>query len=75
MNMTIRAGTFLCGILVSSLVMAGCPNTMPVKLLEDCIVYENAGHSFPPSDYVYMAMYKDWLIEQQPIAMSAPESK
>jgi hypothetical protein len=55
--------------------MAGCPNTMPVKLLEDCIVYENAGHSFPPSDYVYMAMYKDWFIEQQPIAMSTPKSK
>jgi hypothetical protein len=56
---------FLCGIVTSSLAMADCPETMPVQLLKDCIVNEDAGHSFPPSGYVNMGMYQDWVKAQQ----------
>ena len=56
---------FLCGIVTSSLAMADCPETMPVQLLKDCIVNEDAGHSFPPSGYVNMGMYQDWDKAQQ----------
>jgi hypothetical protein len=45
---------------------ATCPNTMPLELLTDCIVYEGDGSSsFPTSDYAYMDRYQDWL-EAQP---------
>jgi len=59
MSMKVRAGSLLCGIVASSLAMADCPETMPVQLLTDCIVDEDAGHSFPPSGYVYMDVYQD----------------
>jgi hypothetical protein len=52
-------------VLLHCLLAANCPHTLPVQLLEDCITYENAGHSFPPSDYVYMEQYQDWLKTQQ----------
>jgi len=66
MNKKVRISVFLYGIVTSSLVMADCPNTMPEQLLTDCIVNESAGHSFPPSGYVYMDMYQDWVMAQQP---------
>ena len=65
MNKKARIVLFLCGIATSSLAMADCPNTMPEQLIEDCIVNENAGHSFPPSGYVYMDMYQEWVKAQQ----------
>ena len=65
MNMKLGAGSLLCGIVASSLAMADCPNAMPEQLLTDCIVNESAGHSFPPSGYVNMDMYQDWVKAQQ----------
>jgi len=50
----------------SGLSLADCPNTMPLQLLEDCITYENAGHSFPTGDYAHMDQYQEWLRSQQP---------
>jgi hypothetical protein len=41
---------------------ATCPNTMPLELLTDCIVYEGDGSSsFPTGDYAYMDRYQNWL--------------
>jgi hypothetical protein len=68
MNKEVRAGLFLCGILTSSLALADCPDTMPPRLLQDCIVYEGAGSTFPTRDYAHMDLYNDWLKEQQPTA-------
>lgn len=65
MNKKVCAGSFLCGIVASSLAMADCPNTMPVQLLTDCIVDEGAGHDFPPSGYANMGMYQDWVKAEQ----------
>lgn len=65
MNMEVRIGLFLSGIVTSGLAMADCPNTMPDQLLEDCIVYEGAGARFPTSDYSHMDQYHDWLKTQQ----------
>ena len=67
MKMTKQAevGLFIVTIAASGLAMADCPNTMPEQLLTDCIVYEGAGHSFPPSGYVYMDVYQGWLTAQQ----------
>ena len=60
-----EVGLFVFMITASGLAMADCPNTMPEQLLTDCIVNEGAGHSFPPSGYVYMDMYQDWGKTQQ----------
>jgi hypothetical protein len=74
MEMTKHAevGLFLFALTASGLALADCPRTMPVQLLEDCIVYEGAGSSFPPSDYVYIDQYQDWLKTQQPLVLSQP---
>jgi hypothetical protein len=61
-----EVGLFLFTITASGVALAAnCPHTMPVQLLEDCIAYENAGHSFPTSDYAHMDQYQDWLKAQQ----------
>jgi hypothetical protein len=67
MKMTKQAevGLFIFTITASGLAMADCPNTMPEQLLTDCIVNENAGHSFPPRGYVYMDTYQNWVAAQQ----------
>ena len=65
MNKKVRVGLLLCGIVTSSLVMADCPNTMTVQLLEDCIVVEGSGSSFPNSTYANMDQYQDWLKTQE----------
>jgi hypothetical protein len=57
--------TFVSGVVISGLAMADCASTMPEQLLKDCIVNEDAGHSFPPSGYVNMDMYQDWVKSQQ----------
>ena len=65
MNKKVRAGSLLCGIVASGLVMADCDKTMPVQLVEDCLVYEGAGSSFPTSDYAHMDQYQAWIKTQQ----------
>jgi hypothetical protein len=54
-------GVFLGGMVTSGAALADCPSDMPIKLLEDCIVYEGAGTSFPSSDYAHMDLYQEWL--------------
>jgi len=49
----------------SGLAITDCPNNLPVQLLENCIVYEDAGHSFPPNDYMNMDIYQNWVAAQQ----------
>ena len=60
-----NVGLLVLAITGSSVSFADCPNTMPQQLLQDCIVNENAGASFPPGDYAYMNLYKQWLKTQQ----------
>jgi hypothetical protein len=66
MDNKVRVGLFLCGFVTSGLAVADCPDSMPGQLLNDCIVYEGAGSSFPTSDYAHMDQYQDWLKTQQP---------
>ena len=75
MKKSVCAGLFLSGIAASSLVVADCANTMPGQLMEDCIVYEGAGTSFPPSDYAHMKQYQEWLKMQQTIDQTQVLSK
>jgi len=72
MKMTKQAevGLYIFTIAASGLAVADCPNTMPEQLLTDCIVNEGAGHSFPPSGYVNMGMYQDWVKAQQTHALA-----
>jgi len=49
----------------SGLSLADCPNSMPQQLLQDCIVYESAGTTFPGSDYAYMDEYIDRINTQK----------
>ncbi len=65
MKKPVCVGLFLCGIAGSGMAFAECPISMPEQLLTDCIVNEDAGHNFPPSDYAYMDMYQDWVKTQQ----------
>jgi hypothetical protein len=67
-----ETGLFLFAITASGLAVADCPPSMPEQLLEDCIVYEGAGSTFPTSDYAYMDRYRNWLQTQQPTVMAQP---
>jgi hypothetical protein len=49
-----QVGLFVITTIASGLALANCPDSMPVQLLVDCIVYEGAGSSFPTSDYARM---------------------
>jgi len=53
---------------------ATCPNTMPLELLVDCIVYEGGGSSFPASDYAYMDHYQVWVKTQSPTTIFPPDT-
>ena len=58
---------FLFMIAAGGTAFATCPNSMPMQLLVDCVVYEGDGvSSFPTSDYAYMDRYQDWLGKQPP---------
>jgi hypothetical protein len=65
MTRKVPIGLFLCGIASGSLALADCPDTMPSQLLQDCIVYEGAGSTFPTKDYAHMDLYNEWLRKQQ----------
>jgi len=68
-------GLFVFAITASGLAFAGCPNTMPSQLLQDCITYEGAGSTFPTSDYAHMNTYNDWLVERQQTATKNRQSE
>jgi hypothetical protein len=63
-----EVGLFLITITTSGLASADCPSAMPQQLLEDCIVYEGAGSSFPTSDYAHMDLYNAWLKQRESAA-------
>ena len=67
-----QVGIFVLAITASGLALSSCPNSMPEQLLEDCIVNEGAGSSFPPSDYARMDQYQDWLKTKQPHVIALP---
>jgi hypothetical protein len=80
MKMTKQAevGLFIFTITASGLAMADCQNAMPQQLLEDCIVYEGAGTSFPTSDYAHIDLYTNWMAAQkveQARALAKSETK
>jgi len=60
-----QLGTFVFAITAGGSAVANCPGSMPQQLLEDCIVYEGAGSSFPTDDYAHMDVYNSWLKEQK----------
>ena len=60
-----QIGAFVLTITSSGFSLANCPGSMPEQLLEDCIVYEGAGTSFPTSDYAHRGQYQDWMKTQQ----------
>jgi hypothetical protein len=70
-----QVGSFLFMIAAGGTAFATCPNTMPMQLLIDCIVYEGDGvSSFPTSDYAYMDRYKDWLRRQPQGTILPPDT-
>lgn len=68
-------GSIVATLTSSGLAIADCPKTMPEQLFEDCIVYEGAGSSFPPSDYAYMDEYVSWMDTQKPPETALSGSK
>ena len=48
-------------ITASGLALADCPGNLPTQLLEDCLIYDSEGESFPADDYAHMDEYQAWL--------------
>ena len=46
------------------LALADCPHNLPEKLLEDCLIYDTEGETFPADDYAHMDEYQAWLKKQ-----------
>ena len=67
-------GLFVFTITANGAALATCPNSMPLELLVDCIVYERAGSSFPTSDYANMDRYQEWLKTQRQGTTFPPDS-
>jgi len=69
------AGLFVLAFTASGAAMATCPNTMPLELLVDCVVYEGGGPSSTTAgDYAYMDRYRDWLKTQPATVIFPPET-
>jgi len=65
-------GLFVFAFTVSGASMATCPNSMPLELLVDCVVYEGDGSPGSPAGYnAYMDRYQDWL-KTQPTTVVFP---
>jgi len=47
--------------LFSGIAKADCPDDMPLNILEDCIVAEGSGGSFPNETYSNLEEYNEWL--------------
>lgn len=81
--MTTLTGTRLIvgitGLTLAGLAQADCPADMPTQLLDDCIVVEASGSSFPNPTYAYKADYEAWLAQRvqqtQPAAGKAVATK
>jgi hypothetical protein len=56
----------LLTITASGLAVVDCPHNMPTQLLQDCLLYEIEGESFPADDYAHMDEYQAWLKTQKP---------
>ena len=65
---------FVFMITAGGAALASCPNTMPLKLLVDCIAYEGGGLSFPTSDYAHIDHYQDWLKTQPATTIFPPDT-
>ena len=58
-------GIYIFSMASGGVVLADCPHNLPVKLLEDCLIYDSEGETFPADDYAYMDEYQAWLKTQQ----------
>lgn len=47
--------------LFSGMANADCPDDMPLNIMDDCIVTEGSGSSFPNATYSNLDEYNDWL--------------
>ena len=71
----VEVGLFVFAFAASGAAMATCPNTMPLALLVDCVVYEGEGSSsFPTGYYAYMDRYQDWVKTQPATVIFPPET-
>ena len=59
-----QVGLFLFAITASGLTLANCPGSMPLQLLEDCIVVEGSGSNFPHKTYHNMELDKEWQVSE-----------
>jgi hypothetical protein len=60
------AGIQVFTMVSGGVALADCPHNMPTQLLEDCLIYDSEGESFPSDDYAHMDEYHAWLKTQQP---------
>lgn len=68
-------GLFVFAFTASGAAMATCPNTMPLALLVDCVVYEGDGSPSSSTGYhAYMDRYQDWLKTQPTTVVFPPET-
>ena len=69
-------GIYVFTMGLSGMALADCPDNLPTQLLQDCLIYDSEGESFPADDYAYLDEYQAWLKTQQPTSTSnaAPRS-
>jgi len=62
MKKTSRAVLAICAVaaLGAADANASCPVDMPQQLLQDCIVVEGSGVTFPNETYANMLQYQEW---------------
>lgn len=61
--------------LAAGVANASCSIDMPSQFLEDCVVVEGSGNSFPNPTYAYMRQYKAWLAEKSKTVNEADTGK
>jgi hypothetical protein len=57
-------GLYVFTMGLGGIALADCPVNLPAKLLQDCLIYDSEGESFPADDYAYMDEYQAWLKTQ-----------
>jgi len=59
-------GVYVFTLVSGGVALADCPRSMPTQLLEDCLIYDSEGETFPADDYAHMDEYQAWIKTQAP---------
>jgi len=61
MTMIKRSGIGLFAPTETGVALVACHRDLPVRLLDNCLIYDSDGQSFPAGDYACMNQCQVWL--------------